>query len=184
MSAATGNRRTNEWRPGNGAGYSTGSPRRSAGTSIFAGISLRPHDTETHACVVFAEHYPHPHRIGGRAGNRTQTTVSGQRVLSPQRLPISPPGHFPYLSSDLDNPGSRRWLLSPVRLPVPPPRPECSQPCLVVARRVGFFRTRSARAPLTRSSSNSSVTSSSTSSLLNVPSVSARWKNTSRRSNT
>ena len=36
----------------------------------------------------------------GRAGNRTQTALSGQRVLSPQRLPISPPGHFPKSSTN------------------------------------------------------------------------------------
>ena len=35
-------------------------------------------------------------KVGARGGNRTRTPVAGKRILSPLRLPVSPPGrHSP-----------------------------------------------------------------------------------------
>ena len=54
-------------------------------------------------------------RIGGRTGSRTQTALSRLRILSPMRLPVSPPGrerkyhHTPVLRS------GGRWARRPGR---------------------------------------------------------------------
>jgi hypothetical protein len=34
------------------------------------------------------------YKDGARGGNRTRTPVAGKRILSPLRLPVSPPGHI------------------------------------------------------------------------------------------
>ena len=63
--------------------------------------------------------------IGARGGNRTRTLLAEKRILSPLRLPISPPGQG-------ENPGASRAAdstdnSSSVRFRCPPECSECNR---------------------------------------------------------